>query len=95
VGCDFDGATFSHTGNRVSFEVLLHSFDLHQDPALAKLGALVHYLDIGGAPVPEASGFLAILAGAKQAHAEDDSLLHAAGQLLDHLYAAYTTENNG
>jgi hypothetical protein len=94
VGFDFDGATFSHTGDRVSFEVLLQSFDLHRDPALAKLGALVHYLDIGGVPVAEAAGFLAMLAGAKQAHSEDDDLLRAAAQLLNHLYTAYTGESD-
>lgn len=94
VGFDFDGATFSHTGDRVSFEVLLRSFDLHRDPALGKLGALVHYLDIGGVPVAEAAGFLAMLAGAKQAHPEDDDLLRVAAQLLDHLYTAYTRESD-
>ena len=95
VGFDFDGATFSHVGNHVSFEVLLRSFGLHEDPALARLGALVRYLDIGGVPVPEAAGFIAMLAGAKEEHAADDALLDAVGRLLDHLYAAYTTECNG
>jgi hypothetical protein len=94
VGFDFDGATFSHTGDRVSFEVLLQSFDLHLDPALAKLGALVHYLDIGGVSQPEAAGFVAMLAGAKQDHGGDDELLQVAGQLLDHLYTAYTKESD-
>lgn len=95
MGFDFDGATVSHTGKLVSFEVLVRSFDLHEDRALARLGALVHYLDVGGTPVPESAGFIAMLAGAKQVHTDDDSLLDAAGSLLDHLYAAYTTENEG
>ena len=95
VGFDFDGATFSHVGTHVSFEVLLRSFGLHEVPALARLGALVHYLDIGGVPVPEAAGFVAMLAGAKDEHADDDALLDAAGRLLDHLHAAYTTASNG
>ena len=93
VGFDFDGATFSHVGNYVTFEVLIRSFGLHDLPALAKLGALVHYLDVGGVPVPEAAGFLTMLAGAKQEHSGDDDLLNAAGALLDHLYAAFTTED--
>lgn len=95
VGFDFDGATFSHTSHHVSFEVLLRSFGLHEDPALIRIGDLVHYLDIGGTPVAEASGFIAMLAGAKQADPEDDSLLDTAGGLLDHLYSAYTTEISG
>lgn len=34
LGFDFDGATFTHVGERVTFEVLLASFGLDQDPAL-------------------------------------------------------------
>lgn len=94
VGFDFDGATFSHVGDRVTFEVLVHSFGLYEDAALMRLGALVHYLDIGGLPVAEAAGFVAMLAGARQACDDDDALLDAAGGLLDHLYAAYTKEND-
>jgi hypothetical protein len=41
LGFDFDGATFSHVGVRVTFEVLLPSFGL-ETPALQRLGALVH-----------------------------------------------------
>jgi len=93
VGFDFDGATFSHVGNYVTFEVLMRSFGLHDVPALAKLGALVHYLDVGGVPVPEAAGFLAMLAGAKEEHRGDDPLLNAAGALLDHLYVAFSAED--
>ena len=93
IGFDFDGATFSHIGHLVTFEVLVHSFELDQMPALAKLAALVHYLDIGGAPVPEAAGFVAMLAGAKEEHGGDDALLSAAGTLLDHLYAAFVAQD--
>lgn len=92
VGFDFDGATFSHVGDRVSFEVLAHSFGLDADPALVRIGALVRHLDIGGVPVPEAAGFVAMLAGAKDANGDDNALLEAAGTLLDHLYSAYATE---
>src|ERR671918_43573 len=41
VGFDFDGAEFTHVGNRVTFEVLLSSFGLESDPALAAIGAAV------------------------------------------------------
>lgn len=90
VGFDFDGALFSHAGNLVTFEVLLQSFGLADNPALAKLGALVHYLDVGGIPVAEADGFATMLAGVKHQCFDDDSLLAASSNLLDHLYAAYT-----
>src|SRR5690349_8599459 len=39
IGFDFDGARFTHAGNRVTYEVLLASFGLAQDPALSSIGA--------------------------------------------------------
>jgi hypothetical protein len=63
LGFDFDGAEFTHVDSKVTFDVLLVSFGLEQDPGLARLGAMVHYLDVGGIPtaegrerVPECSG---------------------------------------
>jgi hypothetical protein len=85
LGFDFDGATFSHVGQRVTFEVLSASFDLTATPGLARLAALVHYLDLGGPPVAEAPGFEAILAGLRAGCADDDALLAAATPVLDAL----------
>src|SRR5262249_40611246 len=62
LGFDFDGATFSHVGNRVTFEVLVASFAFEQ-PALNRLSLLVHYLDVGGVQPPEAVGVESVLAG--------------------------------
>ena len=89
VGFDFDGAEFTHVGAKVTFEVLLASFGLNGDPALARIGALIHYLDVGGVPVPEAAGLEALLRGARDALNDDDALLAEAGRLLDYLYAHY------
>lgn len=89
VGFDFDGAEFTHVDALVTFEVLLQSFGLGDDPALNKMAALVHYADVGGLPVDDAAGAITMLAGAKQAAADDDALLASASTLLDHLYAAY------
>ena len=49
LGFDFDGAQSTHAANRVTFEVLLASFGLGRDAALLKIGAAVHFLDVGGA----------------------------------------------
>lgn len=46
LGFDFDGAQFSHVGNKVTFETLQASFGL-EAPGLQRVGALVHYLDVG------------------------------------------------
>jgi hypothetical protein len=90
VGFDFDGAPFTHIEQRVTFEVLLKSFDLETDGALRRLGDLVHYLDVGGIPVADATGVATMLTGAKQQSRDDDQLLKHALALFDWLYAAYT-----
>ena len=88
VGFDFDGARFTHVGARVSFEVLAASFGLETDPALARIGLAVRFLDAGGMPVPEAEGLGAVLSGLQQVHRDDDALAAAAGAVLDALYAS-------
>jgi len=89
LGFDFDGAAFTHVGAKVTFEVLLASFGLDGDPGLARIGSLIHYLDVGGVPVPEAAGLEAVLRGARDALNDDDALLAEAAKLLDYLYAHY------
>jgi hypothetical protein len=89
VGFDFDGAEFTHVGTKVTFEVLIASFALEQDSGLSRLAMLVHHLDVGGIPIPEAPGFSTILAGARTLHTNDDDLLRAMFPVLDGLYAGY------
>jgi hypothetical protein len=89
LGFDFDGATFTHVGDRVTFETLLASFGLDADAALARLGTIVHALDVGGEPVPEAIGFEAVMAGARERIADDDALLAEMSNVLDSLYAHF------
>jgi hypothetical protein len=91
VGFDFDGAEFTHVESKVTFEVLLASFGLERDPGLARLGALVHHLDVGGIPTPEGPGFAAIMAGARKLGEHDDAVLQAMTPVLDSLYASYTS----
>lgn len=95
LGFDFDGATFTHVGERVSFEVLMASFGLDEDRALRRLGKIVHALDVGGNQQPEASGFEAILAGARERLPDDDALLAEVGLALDSLYTHFTTNRRG
>ncbi|MBI5108919.1 MAG: chromate resistance protein [Rhodocyclales bacterium] len=92
VGFDFDGAPFTHVAGRVSFEVLAASFALDEDPALARIGALVHFLDVGGVPVAEAAGVEAVLAGWRESAADDDKLLAEAGRVFDGLYKNFQLE---
>lgn len=88
VGYDFDGATFSHVGDRVTFEVVARSFGLDGDAALARIGRVVHAIDVGGLPVDEAPGLEMVVRGLQARHAQDDALLDAATDLFDTLYLA-------
>jgi hypothetical protein len=91
VGFDFDGAAFSHVGARVTFETLLAAFDL-ETPALRRLGVLVHGLDAGGVQPPEAAGVECVLAGMREAIADDDQLLQAAAAVFEGLLMAFEKE---
>ncbi|RUP25953.1 chromate resistance protein ChrB domain-containing protein [Curvibacter gracilis] len=94
LGFDFDGATFSHVADRVTFEVLLASFGLDGDRGLMRLGSMVHALDVGGTTTPEAGGFEAVLAGARKRWPNDDALLADVGGVLDSLHAHFSAHRN-
>ena len=87
LGFDYDGARFTHVGQKVTFEVMVLSFGLERDAALARIATLVHFLDAGGIPVPEAPGLEAVLSGLQELHADDDALVAAAGTVFDALHA--------
>lgn len=89
IGFDYDGAEFTHVGNRVTFEVLMETFGLDTDGALAAIGASVHFLDIGGSPAPDAKGLETVLKGVKEKATDDDAMLDEATRIFDHFYSAY------
>lgn len=94
VGFDFDGATFTHVGARVTFETLLAAFDL-ETSSLQRLGMIVHALDAGGIRPAEAAGLERVLAGMREAIADDDQLLQAAAGVFEGLYIAFEKERAG
>ncbi|MBQ0941775.1 chromate resistance protein [Ideonella sp. 4Y16] len=94
LGYDFDGATFTHVGERVTFEVVAETFGLLGDPALQRLAALVHCIDIGGMPVEEAPGLEMLIRGLQARHADDHALLAAALSVFDACYAALETPSD-
>jgi hypothetical protein len=91
IGFDFDGATFSHAGARVTFETLLAAFGL-ESPALLRLGSLVHSLDAGGVTPPEAAGVERVLDGMRDAIGDDDALMLAAAGVFEGLHQAFEKE---
>ena len=88
VSYDFDGARFTHVGDKVSFEVVAWTFGLEDEPGIRRLAELVHYIDVGGIPVDEAPGIETVVRGLQAQHAKDDELLAAAVLLFDALYTA-------
>lgn len=90
LGFDFDGAVFTHVGAKVTFEVLLASFGLTKDTALNRIGALVHYLDVGGIPVLEAVGLETLISGMRQRWTDDDELLAETEKIFDAFYQAFS-----
>ena len=94
VGYDFDGAEFTHVKNRVTFEVLMSSFGLEKDAALTAIAAAVHFLDVGGIPVPDARGLETMLKGAREKARSDDALLAEAMRTLDLMYAGFTNSRS-
>jgi hypothetical protein len=89
VGFGFDGARFGNNASKVTFEVMLQRFGLANNAALAKIGAIVHFLEVRDTPVPEAAGVQTLLQGAARRSANDDELLGEVEKTFDLLYEAY------
>lgn len=89
VGFAFDRAHFVNSPTQVTFEVMLSRLDLAKNPALAKIGSIVHYLEVGGSPVPEAAGVETLLLGAVRRSAGEDELMREAEKTFDLLFEAY------
>ena len=52
----------------------------------------VHYLDDGGIPIPEATGFEAMLSGVHNQHQGDEMVLEAMMPVLEALYTRFRQE---
>jgi len=90
IGFGFDGAHFASTETRVTYEEMLVRLDLAKNPALTKIGSIVHFLEGRGTPVPEAAGVQTLLQGAlRRAGESTQELLVEVEKTFDLLYDAY------
>ncbi len=90
LGFAFDGARFANSATQVTFGEMLSQLNVGRNPALGKIGAIVHFLEVRtGAPVPEAAGVQTLLQGALRRSASDNELLGEAEKTFDLLYEAY------
>ncbi len=89
IGFAFEGAHFSNSETRVSYEEMLLKLHLARNAALAKIGNIVHFLEVRGAPVAEAAGVQTLLHGAQRRSTSEPELLSEAEKTFDLLYEAY------
>ena len=86
---DAKDATYTHRGNRCTFEVLVDEYHLGDDPALARLARIVHAADIKDDlnTDPLGPGLLAIGQGGLDVEGDDQRLLERGLFVYDALYA--------
>jgi hypothetical protein len=89
IGFGYEGAPFGMSESRVTYEDMLAQLDLARNTALAKIGAIVHFLEMRGTPVPEAAGVQTLLQGAQRRSGSEDELLREAEKTFDLLYEGY------
>ena len=90
VPFDMFGVEFSHQGEGCTFETLCTVFGI-QDPAVARIAAIVHDLDLkdgrfGAADAPTVGS---VIDGLQLAHRDDDELLERGMTLFESLYRAF------
>jgi hypothetical protein len=90
VPFDMFGVDFSHQGDGCTFETLSSVFGI-EDPALSRIAAIVHDLDLkdGKFGAPECSTVGALIEGLQLAYQNDDALLEQGMTLFDSLYRSF------
>lgn len=93
ISFDTYAGEFSHDGDACTFEVLADRFGLHQ-PAVAKLGEIVHDLDLKDAKYdpPGAEAVGRIVDGLRAMHADDATLLEQGIGVFDALARSFAAD---
>ena len=89
-GIPFDmfGVEFSHRGDACTFETLCTDFAL-AEPALARIAAIVHELDLKDGRYDACGAVNAVIEGLQLAFEEDDALLAQGMTLFESLYRSF------
>lgn len=87
VAFDMEPGTFSHLGNRCTFEVMVEAFGLRA-PGVDALGEIVHEIDLhdGRYARPEVAGLESVLHGWRESDRSDAALEAAGMELFDGVY---------
>ena len=88
---DIAGAELSHRNGRCSFESIVARHELN-DPALERIGRIVHEADIGDEryDAPEAAGLDAVVRGLGGVAGDDEELLALTRPIFEGLYTYYS-----
>jgi hypothetical protein len=86
VTFDMFEATFTHVGDRCTFEVLVDRFGLRES-GLRAIAEIIHDIDIkdGKYGRPETAGFASLIAGIAVLHRDDEKRIAIGGEMLDAL----------
>ncbi len=89
---DMRGVELGHRDGRCSFESILARYQLAADPALGRMGRVVHEADIGDEryDAPEAPGIDALIRGLALHAADDNQLITVTQPLYDALYRLWS-----
>ena len=87
---DMFGVDFSHQSDGCTFETLRAAFGI-QEPAISRLAAIVHDLDLKDARygAPEAAAVGTVIEGLQLVHGDDETLLTQGMALFEALYRAF------
>jgi hypothetical protein len=85
---DMRGAVLGHHHGRCSFESVLVSYDLTDDPALEEMGRIVHEADLADEQydAPAATGLDVLIRGLTLTTGSDHDTLTTTDRLFDGLY---------
>ncbi len=87
IAYDVPGVTFTHRGDRCSFDALIEDFQIN-DPALNAVAEIIRGADTGMPDLtPQSAGILAISLGLSALHADDHKMLEEGMIVYDALYA--------
>ncbi len=85
---DMRGAALGHHNGMCTFETMLSTYDLADDPALEEIGHIIHEADLSDAEydAPAADGLNVLIRGLTMTSGSDHDTLAVTDKLFDGLY---------
>jgi hypothetical protein len=85
---DVPGVELTHVGEGCSFDIFVSKYELHNDPAIVTIAAIVRGADTDRHDLtPQSAGLLAISMGLRDLSPDDHEVLNRGFVIYDALYA--------